>query len=84
MLARQDNGCGMSHEQLPMLMGRGRARPTPPSCLRARRCSRGKNPAGWVRPHAVFTGTKYSVRQQRGRFGIGAKMVRCRADLAVA
>ena len=30
---------------------------------------------GWRRAAApVFTGTKYSVRQQRGRFGIGAKM----------
>jgi len=39
--------------------------------------------AGCVNPHVVFTGTKYSVRQQRGRFGIGAKMVRCRADYTV-
>jgi len=33
VLAHQDNGCGMSFEQLPMLMGRGKymARTTPNS-----------------------------------------------------
>ena len=40
----RDNGCGMRHDDIPLLMGR------------------------------VLSGTKYGVKQQRGRFGLGAKM----------
>ncbi len=39
-----DNGCGMSHDQIPDLLGR------------------------------VLSGSKYGVRQTRGKFGLGAKM----------
>eukprot|EP00978_Attheya_sp_CCMP212_P022209 scaffold65976_cov46-Attheya_sp.AAC.3 len=40
----RDNGCGMSHEAIPNLLGR------------------------------VLSGSKYGVRQTRGKFGLGAKM----------
>jgi len=40
----RDNGCGMSHDAIPQLLGR------------------------------VLTGSKYGVRQTRGKFGLGAKM----------
>ena len=40
----RDNGCGMSHEAIPELLGR------------------------------VLSGSKYGVRQTRGKFGLGAKM----------
>lgn len=40
----RDNGCGMSHDAIPNLLGR------------------------------VLSGSKYGVRQTRGKFGLGAKM----------
>lgn len=40
----KDNGCGMSHDKVPDLLGR------------------------------VLSGSKYGVRQTRGKFGLGAKM----------
>lgn len=40
----RDNGCGMTHEAIPNLLGR------------------------------VLSGSKYGVRQTRGKFGLGAKM----------
>jgi DNA topoisomerase-6 subunit B len=40
----KDNGCGMSHDAIPNLLGR------------------------------VLSGSKYGVRQTRGKFGLGAKM----------
>eukprot|EP00934_Nitzschia_sp_Nitz4_P006060 Nitzschia sp. Nitz4//scaffold37_size175936//99697//101676//NITZ4_002051-RA/size175936-processed-gene-0.226-mRNA-1//-1//CDS//3329549803//6050//frame0 len=40
----RDNGCGMSHDMIPDLLGR------------------------------VLSGSKYGVRQTRGKFGLGAKM----------
>ena len=40
----RDNGCGMSHDAIPDLLGR------------------------------VLSGSKYGVRQTRGKFGLGAKM----------
>mmetsp|Transcript_31102 Transcript_31102/g.88812 ORF Transcript_31102/g.88812 Transcript_31102/m.88812 type:complete len:667 (-) Transcript_31102:80-2080(-) len=40
----RDNGCGMSHDKIPDLLGR------------------------------VLSGSKYGVRQTRGKFGLGAKM----------
>jgi DNA topoisomerase-6 subunit B len=43
-IAVRDNGCGMSHDAIPNLLGR------------------------------VLSGSKYGVRQTRGKFGLGAKM----------
>ena len=43
-LSVQDNGCGMSHDAIPQLLGR------------------------------VLSGSKYGVRQTRGKFGLGSKM----------
>jgi DNA topoisomerase-6 subunit B len=40
----RDNGCGMSHEDIPKMLGQ------------------------------VLSGTKYGIKQTRGKFGLGAKM----------
>ena len=44
LLSVKDNGCGMSHHNIPNLLGR------------------------------VLSGSKYGVRQTRGKFGLGSKM----------
>ena len=44
LITVRDNGCGMSHEAIPDLLGR------------------------------VLSGSKYGVRQTRGKYGLGAKM----------
>ena len=44
LITVRDNGCGMAHDDIPMLLG------------------------------SVLSGSKYGVRQTRGKFGLGAKM----------
>ena len=59
-----DNGMGMQHEDVPNMFGRGACAAV---CLSV--CDR-RTDVG-----AVLAGTKYGVRQARGKFGLGAKMV---------
>ncbi|KAJ1377062.1 Ribosomal protein S13-like, H2TH [Sesbania bispinosa] len=58
----KDNGKGMPHDDIPNMFGRGQ--PELETLL-----------AVSLSIHAVLSGTKYGLKQTRGKFGLGAKMV---------
>jgi hypothetical protein len=65
--ASKDNGLGMPHDKLPDMLGRGWQLPANTAHRQHTHLALLLSP--------VLSGSKYGVRQTRGKFGLGAKMV---------
>lgn len=94
-----DNGSGMPHRELPQMFGKGGAR-APDSAPAACCAQQSPVPLNTPSPltptpgpptnlpsHAtvpVLSGTKYKLKQSRGRFGLGAKMALLHSKMTTA